>query len=253
MKFLIENKVPKIKVDESVLDKLRKYANNMTKRATIACDCVLDSKNDIEIIEAFIPPQTWDYTKNTSKYEEINPFTGYKEDKQYGTVYCQCLIRNNLNKTSDQFDQKDFDYFLGLTEVTDWLIVGEICKSDSSSKDFLTLWYIDIENSICYGYNAHGTTLDTGFDSHWEVETYEYFTDEQINKEISSSCKDKVYSGSLYSGGSYSGGYSGGYSQSGYSGNYAGAGYGYKTDTKPLKKSELNEKDPDLFSLVKCG
>jgi len=43
-----------------------------------------DVAGTVQVIEANIVEQTVDYPKNSSKYEEINQYIGYREDKNYG-------------------------------------------------------------------------------------------------------------------------------------------------------------------------
>ena len=76
----------------------------LTQRATIVCDCIVDDvAGTVQVIEANLVEQTVDYLKNSSKYEEINQYIGYREDKNYGTIFAQCMIRNTLGAAHDAF------------------------------------------------------------------------------------------------------------------------------------------------------
>lgn len=82
MKILSGASHPAVYVDDTVFDKLSKYALALTQRATIVCDCIVDDvAGTVQVIEANIVEQTVDYLKNSSKYEEINQYIGYREDK----------------------------------------------------------------------------------------------------------------------------------------------------------------------------
>lgn len=103
MKILDGATRPKIFVDDYVFDKLSKYAKAMTQRATIICDCIVDgASGNVEIFDANLVEQTVDYIKNSSKYEEISKYIGYRVDKKYGTIYSQCMIRNTLTIASNK-------------------------------------------------------------------------------------------------------------------------------------------------------
>ena len=237
MKILDGVTRPKIFVDDYVFDKLSKYAKAMTQRATIICDCIVDgASGNVEIFDANLVEQTVDYIKNSSKYEEISKYIGYRVDKKYGTIYSQCMIRNTLSSDHDAFDGKDFSYFEKLCEVTDWLIVGEITK-ETSGRPSLHLWYLDLENRIAYGYCDPSGAVKDGFDATWEACSADYYEYDKILEEVRSLCKSKPTS---Y--GSYSNNYG--------TSKYGGTTYYSSTPATPPPKSELNKTDPDISKIV---
>ena len=219
MKILDGATRPKIFVDDYVFDKLSKYAKAMTQRATIICDCIVDGA-----------------IKNSSKYEEISKYIGYRVDKKYGTIYSQCMIRNTLSSNHDAFDGKDFSYFEKLCEVTDWLIVGEITK-ETSGRPSLHLWYLDLENRIAYGYCDPSGAVKDGFDATWEACSADYYEYDKILEEVRKFCKSKPTSYSSYSNN---------YGTS----KYGGTTYYSSTPATPPPKSELNKTDPDISKIV---
>lgn len=241
MKVISPDPMPKIFVDFDVAEKIKLFAKNMTKRGMILCDCVMSSDGVIEIVNCFLPEQTVDYVKNECKYEEINPYIGYKDDENYGTVYCQCMIRNNLQKTRDEFNKTDFNYFAGLCEVSDWIIIGEVCKDDSVDYP-LTLWYYDIDRQYAYGFLSPGEK-GAGYDGNWKVGYSSYISEEDVKREIKNNCKEKSYSYGSY------GSYSNKTNNSSYYGGKGGT-YSSTNTVKKQEKSELNKNDPDIFSLV---
>lgn len=227
----------KIFVDDYVFDKLSKYAKAMTQRATIICDCIVDgASGNVEIFDANLVEQTVDYIKNSSKYEEISKYIGYRVDKKYGTIYSQCMIRNTLSSNHDAFDGKDFSYFEKLCEVTDWLIVGEITK-ETSGRPSLHLWYLDLENRIAYGYCDPSGAVKDGFDATWEACSADYYEYDKILEEVRKFCKSKPTSYSSYSNN---------YGTS----KYGGTTYYSSTPATPPPKSELNKTDPDISKIV---
>lgn len=237
MKILDGATRPKIFVDDYVFDKLSKYAKVMTQRATIICDCIVDgASGNVEIFDANLVEQTVDYIKNSSKYEEISKYIGYRVDKKYGTIYSQCMIRNTLSSNHDAFDGKDFSYFEKLCEVTDWLIVGEITK-ETSGRPSLHLWYLDLENRIAYGYCDPSGAVKDGFDATWETCSADYYEYDKILEEVRSLCKSKPTSYSSYSNN---------YGTS----KYGGTTYYSSTPATPPPKSELNKTDPDISKIV---
>lgn len=237
MKILDGATRPKIFVDDYVFDKLSKYAKAMTQRATIICDCIVDgASGNVEIFDANLVEQTVDYIKNSSKYEEISKYIGYRVDKKYGTIYSQCMIRNTLSSNHDAFDGKDFSYFEKLCEVTDWLIVGEITK-ETSGRPSLHLWYLDLENRIAYGYCDPSGAVKDGFDATWEACSADYYEYDKILEEVRSLCKSKPTS---Y--GSCSNNYG--------TSKYGGTTYCSSTPATPPPKSELNKTDPDISKIV---
>ena len=220
-----------------MFDKLSKYAKAMTQRATIICDCIVDgASGNVEIFDANLVEQTVDYIKNSSKYEEISKYIGYRVDKKYGTIYSQCMIRNTLSSNHDAFDGKDFSYFEKLCEVTDWLIVGEITK-ETSGRPSLHLWYLDLENRIAYGYCDPSGAVKDGFDATWEACSADYYEYDKILEEVRKFCKSKPTSYSSYSNN---------YGTS----KYGGTTYYSSTPATPPPKSELNKTDPDISKIV---
>lgn len=235
MKILSGASHPSVYVDDTVFDKLSKYALALTQRATIICDCIVDDvAGTVQVIEANLVEQTVDYLKNSSKYEEINQYIGYREDKNYGTIFAQCMIRNTLGAAHDAFEEKDFTYFEKLCEVTDWLLVGEITKPSDGSEASLHLWYMDLENRIAYGYSDPGIKSVDGFDGQWKRSSYGYYDQKEIESEVKRFCKTKT---STYGGTTYYG--TGGYSS-----------HNYSTPATPPAKSKLNKDDPDISKIV---
>lgn len=237
---ILELNFPKIKVSIECLARLEAYAKNMKKRGLILCDCKIDEKTDeITIVEAHLVPQTWDYSKNAQKYEEINDYIGYSKDENGDFIYTQCMIRVELSKNSSITDE-DFKYFESICEAEDFLIVGDITQGDKTKSSTLTLYYMDLEHRVamCYGSPYEDST---NFDKKWEF-SFGSVPDSEINAEIREMCQDKKY---------------------GYSSNY-GYNYGnYNTQNKvnnatekkeeKVEKSELNKTDPEISSLVSTG
>lgn len=235
MKFLSNFVSPDIKITPDALEKLALYAKNMTKRGTILVDCAVDQSEDsILLVEPFLVPQVVDYTKNSTKYEEVAEYIGYKESKEYGTVYCQCMIRNSISNIGDDFTEKDFEYFERLCDASDWLIVGEITKPTNDKPYNLTLWFLNLETRVAIGYSS--PSAKTQLDYSWSIGYNVDVDEKELKAEISEMCKEKTY------GSSYSNSY--GNQGSSYEKNYQ------KTDTHKVEKSKLNKEDPDLSKIV---
>ena len=232
----LELDFPKIKIDIAVLAKLEAYANNMNKRGLILCDCKIDTKTtDITIIDCFLVSQTWDYSKNAQKYEEINEYVGYTQDKSGDFIFTQCFVRVELSKNSSIVDG-DFKYFESLCDVTDFLIVGDITQETKDKPSTLTLYYLDLEHRVAMSYCSPYSDR-SGYDRAWEF-SFGPVSNDEIKEEIKEFCKDKTY-------GTY--GTYGGY------GNYNNQSY-QKTlseaENVKVEKSELNKTDPEISSLV---
>lgn len=237
---VLELDFPKIKIDVGVMARLEMYAKTMKKRGLIIGDCVIGKNSDeYTITNVYVPKQTWDYTKNAQKYEEVHEEIGYYNTEDGGFAYVQCMIRVELSKNSSITDE-DFKYFESLCDVSDFLIVGDITQPDKDKAAILTLYYLDLEHRVAVSYGSPYQDKGT-HDKQWEL-SFGTVSEKEIKDEIQENCSDKKYSYSSNNGyGSY--------------GNYGGSGYYNNTQKTEVKveKSELNKKDPSINSLVSTG
>lgn len=210
------NKVPpNISISSSVASYLNTFAKNMT-----SCGICMGiyspyySKGKlkkIEIIDVFMPKQMVGHEKTSPFYKGIDPNT-----EKYDNI--SVFFRNSLNNSIDEFTKKDFEYFMNLSCPKDWIIVGEATSNE------LVIWFMDYEYEIAYSYSLSGKNTDKKF----IIRGNDAITDEEMKKEIVSNCINK-YSESTSVYKPYD---------------------AVKTTAKIVSKSELNESDVDIFTLV---
>lgn len=181
---ILNNAIPKISITNFAYSKLKQYARLSERRITIigAAD---EGKDNFNIVDFTLPPQSVTYEINKATYEEINDYTGVADDEEFGKLNYCVIVRNTLASTLSPFTEKDFKYFTGLTELEEF-IVGEVSKDG-----VIVFYYVNLENTVAYVYGIKGVTYPTSIslDGTIDIVDYNEVPDSEIKKEIDENCK----------------------------------------------------------------
>lgn len=227
MKVVDSDTFPKIKITTDAFDTFTRYAKNGEKRFLILCDSYADAET-IVLYNPFLVKQSCSYVKNKATFEEINKYIGVKKDKDYGEIQCSTIVRTEISSKLEDFKEEDFKYFSSLTDVDDWIIIGEVGKDCK-----MFLYFFDMEHRIAACYTSDGKDIDdVKADFAFEIINEYACSDEQIKDDIKKNCIDSVYFSSVSPSGSIHS--------------------NVVTSTPPAvyEKSELNKKDPDIQNIV---